>query len=489
MGNGTGQRALVIGIEGACESILEPLVAADVVPNLAGVLGAGVVEPLATDAVASPARTAASLATGVRPSTHGILGSSRRDGQPVDATSLRERPLWALLDDHGLASVLVDVPASHPAAPITGAVLADGPAEPPACHPAGLFDELTTAIGEYRMTPPTASTRDEQVAGFRELARMRGRAFRYLVERFDPAFGYLHFDQPAAVAEALPGDEAALRAVYGAVDAEIGEVLDDWTPEVVLVVSGYGVEATTGYEFRVNEFLREQGYLAATVDTSAPPSTPDTEGLLARLLAGVRSVVGAGDVDSTDRAGANAPPDFVVDRPASRAYACDPSGVYLNDEANAEGVHEALVTQFERVETPDGTPVFDRVVARGVVGGKQAADATPDVGLVPAAGVRVSTALEGATFGPERTVTVAGRPGLLGVAGRIINAEADCRGATLEDVAPTVLSALDVPWSDRMEGVPLPVVEPTGEASYPLGGPAMSESVAPRRLADPSSAK
>lgn len=488
MGNGTGQRALVIGIEGVCNSILEPLVDADVVPNLAGVLDAGVVEPLATDAGASPARTAASIATGVGPSTHGVLGSSRRDGQPVDATSLRERPLWALLDDHGLASVLVDVPASHPAAPITGAVLADGPSEPPACHPAGLFDELTTAIGEYRMTPPTASTRDEQVAGFCELARMRGRAFRHLVGRFDPAFGYLHFDQPAAVAEALPGDEAALRAVYGAVDEEIGQVLDDWTPEVVLVVSGYGVEATAGYEFRVNEFLREQGYLAATVDASTPPSPPETEGLLSRLLAGVRSVVGSSEAHPTDRVGASSPPDFFVDRAASRAYACDPTGIYLNDEANAE-LLEALVSRLERVETPDGTPVFDRVVARGAASGGQAGDTTPDVGLVPAAGVRVSTALEGATFGPKRTVAVAERPGLLGVAGRIINAEADCSGATLEDVAPTVLSALDVPWSDRMEGVPLPVVEPTGEASYPLDGPATSDGVATQRLADPSSAE
>jgi arylsulfatase A-like enzyme len=38
---------------------------------------------------------------------------------------------------------------------------------------------------------------------------------------------------------------------------------------------------------------------------------------------------------------------------------------------------------------------------------------------------------------------------------------------TLFDVAPTVLSTLDVPPSTRMDGRPLPLVEPVESQSYP----------------------
>lgn len=499
MGNGTGrgQRVLALGIEGMSESVLEPLVAEGVVPTLAELLSAGVAEPLAPEPRATPERTAASLATGTSPGKHGIVGSLRRDGTPVDATDVRERTLWELLDDHGVSSVVIDAPLTNPPASIAGAILSAGPSGKPTCYPPELLEEHEAEFGEYRTTPPTAATREERVAGFQQLAAMRGRAFRSLAEQFDPGFGYLHFSQPAAVTTAFPGDTDALRDVYAAVDEAVERVLDAWTPGVVVVVSGYGIEPTTGYEFRVNDFLREQGHLVATVAEPVDPPESDVEpqqsGFLRQLLAGMRAAVGLGASDSSTAETVDAPAP-VVDQDASAAYAVDATGVYLDDGLDAEAaarLRAALVTAFQGVETPDGDPVFSRVARREDVFAGTAVDRTPDVVLEPAAGVTLSTAIDGATFGPKTTLAVPTAPGVLGVAGRLINAEADCTGATLLDVAPTVLSALDVPWSDRMDGTPLPVVEPTVAAAYPMGGkPARTTAVpSDRRLADPSSAE
>ncbi|WP_255198785.1 alkaline phosphatase family protein [Halorarius litoreus] len=492
MGNGTGQRVLALAVEGMSDRVLEPLVADGVVPNLAGLLTAGVAEPLGVEPGASPERTAAALATGVGPGKHGVFGSRRRDGTPVDATDLQEQTLWELLDEHGVASVVVDAPLSSPPPAINGAILPGGSAAP-TCHPDGLLEELRAEIGEYQLSPPAASTRADHVAGLQQLAAMRGRAFRYLVGRYDPGFGYLHFGQPAAMAEARPGDAAALRDVYAAVDEAIGQVLDAWTPGVVLVVSGYGIESTTGYEFRVNDFLEDRGHLVTSAADAVETADPSQRGPLTQLLAGIRSAVGLGGEDQpateepTERA-------RVVDHGASAGYAVDATGVYLDgslDAATAARVRSTIVDAFEAVETPDGNPVFARVDPRAGAFDGDAVDRAPDIALEPADGIALSATLEGAVFGPKTTLARRTAPGLLGIAGRCINAEAACTGATLLDVAPTVLSALNVPWSDRMDGRPLPVVEPTVEASYPMGeaSTAATATGGSRQLADPSSAE
>jgi len=90
---------------------------------------------------------------------------------------------------------------------------------------------------------------------------MRGEAFRYLVDQFDPAFGFVQFQQTDSVFHERDGDPEAVRAVYEAVDEQVGEILDAHDPETVIVVSDHGIGEYTGYEFRANEFLRERGYV------------------------------------------------------------------------------------------------------------------------------------------------------------------------------------------------------------------------------------
>ncbi|MCL7418730.1 MAG: phosphodiesterase, partial [Halalkalicoccus sp.] len=55
----------------------------------------------------------------------------------------------------------------------------------------------------------------------------------------------------------------------------------------------------------------------------------------------------------------------------------------------------------------------------------------------------------------------------IAISGEGIDTDADLSGAHLFDVAPTVLSALGVPRSDRMDGDVLSAVEPTEGYEYP----------------------
>ncbi len=78
-----------------------------------------------------------------------------------------------------------------------------------------------------------------------------------------PEFGFLQFQQTDSVFHERPGDKAAIEAVYRAVDRQLEETLAETDPDNVLVVSDHGIGPVSGLEFRINEFLRDRGYLTA----------------------------------------------------------------------------------------------------------------------------------------------------------------------------------------------------------------------------------
>ncbi len=57
--------------------------------------------------------------------------------------------------------------------------------------------------------------------------------------------------------------------------------------------------------------------------------------------------------------------------------------------------------------------------------------------------------------------------GIVAAKGEGIDADSMPTKAHLFDVAPTIMSALGIPYSDRMDGSVIPIVEDVGAESYP----------------------
>ncbi len=60
------------------------------------------------------------------PGKHGVYDFLSFDGyhwNVVNATHVRERPIWELLGEHGIRSVVVNVPVTHPAREFDGALI------------------------------------------------------------------------------------------------------------------------------------------------------------------------------------------------------------------------------------------------------------------------------------------------------------------------------------------------------------------------------
>ena len=508
-------RTLLIGIDAACRRVLDPLFEAGVTPTLERIFEGGVSGTLESQIPPWTPSAWPSAYAGVNPGKHGVFSFLSFDGYDwdvVNRTDVDEFALWELLDRNGLSSVVVNVPVTHPPDEIDGAIVPGYIApEDPRCHPEGILSDVREAIGEYRVydeSPDRDVSADEQRDEYCELTRMRGEAFRYLVERFDPDFGFLQFQQTDTVFHERPGDWEAIERIYAEVDEQIRAIVDEHDPDNVIVVSDHGIGEYEGYEFRVNEFLDDIGLVERTAGGGGMPSwssiarkklregepgdgldeTPlertlavaSRFGLTSQRIAAALERVGLKDVvlEYVPADAARAASER-VDFAASTAYmrtrielgvrinleGREPDGVVPPEEY--EAVRNRLVATLREVETPDGDPVFDAVVPREELYHGDNVESAPDVITVPADFDHfLSASLRGDRFDAPTEPWNHKIDGAFAATGDTVD-DADPFVAHLFDVAPTVLATLDVPISDRMDGSPMPFVAATETRTYP----------------------
>ena len=508
-------KVLVVGLDAACYPVLEPLFERDVVPTLEGLFESGTAAPLESHVPPWTPAAWPSIYTGTNPGKHGAFGFVSYDGYDWDVVSgetVREPAVWELLDRQGYSSVVVNVPVTHPPTPIDGAILPGflGPEEP-TCHPEGLLDDVREAIGDYRVYPEedrtTDAPDDEVFANWLEVTRMRGEATRYLADRFDPDFGFVQFQRTDTVFHKFPRDTERVEELFRTVDEELEATLEATDPDAVFVVSDHGIGPYDGYEFRVNEYLKDGGYVETTQDPRGMPSwnpmrsrlrdgadeTADEPGVLARVAAGAAAAglttrrvndlldrVGLADVvapyvpEGVKRAG-----QTHVDFANSTAYmrtrvelgvrinleGREPDGVVPRSEY--ESVRSELIDYLSAAETPDGEPVFEEVGPREEYFDGPMSEEAVDVVTVPADYEHLlSATLPGEQFADRDDTWDHKFHGVVAAAGRAIDDDVDLGDPELYDLAPTVLAAFGVPVSDRMDGDVLPVVDPVEERDY-----------------------
>ena len=105
---------------------------------------------------------------------------------------------------------------------------------------------------------------------------MRGRAFRYLVGTHDPEFGFVRFQQCDTVFHEFSEQPDTVRRVYEAIDTEIGKILDTCDPDVTLLVSDHSIGPMEGHEFRVNDYLRDEGLVSALLPSERSNWPPES---------------------------------------------------------------------------------------------------------------------------------------------------------------------------------------------------------------------
>lgn len=485
-------QTLLIGVDAGDFRIIEPMLEAGKLPNLQEIIQEGFRGSLSSSVPPWTPTAWTSLTTGKNPGKHGIFDFKMPGtDELVDATDIQTNTLWDYLTEVGKSSIILNVPVTHPVAEIDGVII-PGYLAPMigevTAHPPGILNELQDEIGEYRIYK-TCNTNDAQrlCDEYLQLIQMRADAMTYLCKAYEWSFGMVQFQRTDTVFHELP-DQEYIHSVYRKLDDCVGQLLSEIDVDNVIVASDHGMGRTGEWDFRINSWLAENGYLETTGEGfSAGWSKPDpTEdagndeksdrsetfvSTLARLLARFgltprrvqQGLQRAGVEKIVER---TIPESWIhtvieeggecIDINESAVYC--PSGPGLGIVCN-DAEPSTLIAELSALRDPDGVRVFEWVKQAQELYDGPAVNAAPDVILYPRAmAYYISATLTADVFTESRYAYNHNDKGIFIGAGSDI-ASIDCSvTAEIDDIAPTVLSLVGIPLDEAFDGNPIETV-------------------------------
>jgi predicted AlkP superfamily phosphohydrolase/phosphomutase len=486
-------KTLLIGLDGATFTVLDPLMERGVMPFLRGLTARGVRAPLRTvvPPLTPPAWT--SLVTGKRPGQHGVFDFFQKETADSEyfrlssAQDIRSATIWSLASDHGKRVISLNFPVMFPPPAVNGYVVPGGwmPWRQLrlGCHPPGLFDRLKKlpsfsprelSLDMELEAKAVEGCADEEYADWIQLhTRREERWFeilRYLVSEEEPAdlIGILfdgvdklqhlcwRFLDPACRPEEPSPWEQEIIALceryFRRLDAMIaGAVALSGPGTTVVLASDHGF-GPTWEVFYLNSWLEQEGYLAwADGDAARPTETPQ---------------VGFGHMTRHV---------FELDWERTVAYAATPSsqGIHIVRQAPGGGapvpeerlerIRADLLDGLRRLRHPlSGEPLVSEVWTQddGFAGPHQ--DLAPDLSIELADGGAVSILRSDTLVRRREQPNGNHRPeGIFLANGPSIRSRASVDELSIIDVAPLLLYALDLPVPSDITGrIPDEVFEP-----------------------------
>jgi predicted AlkP superfamily phosphohydrolase/phosphomutase len=483
---------LLIGLDGATFTILDPYVAAGKMPCLAELYqrGSRAVLRSIMPPLTPPAWT--SLVTGKHPGEHGIFDFFQKE-EPVgvyfafaSSQQVRSSTIWSLASDQQRRVVSLNFPLMFPPPPVSGAVVPGGMMPwrqlRLGCHPPGLFDRLKALPGfepremldmELEIKAIEGCPEDEY-AEFVELHIRReqrwAEVLSHLMDSERPDLAGVLFDGvdklqhlcwrfiDPACRPAVPTDwEQSMiercERYFASLDRLIGNAVQRAGPQATIVLASDHGFGPTQDVFHVNSWLAEQGYLVWTDGEGDGDRRQDTDIGFAEMTRHVRA----------------------LDWSKTIAYAATPSsqGIHIVDhipgstdplpeEARARIACE-LAESLLQIRRPwDDEPLIETVWTREQAFHGPYERYGPDISMVLADGGTISI------LPSDSLLARRGQPrghhrweGILLAAGPGIRTGAVVDEFSIVDVAPFILHQLGLPIPADMTGrLPVELFEP-----------------------------
>jgi len=494
------ERLLILGLDGATWTVLDPLRRRGLMPNLDALLARAAHGTLRS--IVPPVTTAAwtSMMTGCGPVRHGVFDHRYYDaaaGQMKVNHSARVRvpTFWHLLSEAGRSVVSLNVPGMYPAPPVRGVIVSgmDAPHLEAALAGAPAFAaRLRAEVPEYdlryfwKRAPQSLEelTQNARLTAESFEARARGglladkvvpdwSALMVQFQNLDPfqhrVWRYLNVDETGIDDRAW--NDAAGSVLRGLDDA-IGLLceLADRRNAGILAVSDHGFGPCLG-RIHVNRILIKAGVarLPGVLGRIRRRATQSLDHL--RLWGAKRDDPGARAASFDLSVAAQFPFDW------KRTLAFAPhqdtaAMVYLNSNARHAGAPLVTPRQIEdalnasasalgEARHPEtGRPLFPRIVRLAETYGiDPAREGYPDLIALPDEPYWVRTKLAPGESWVDADPNLPGTHRLEGIValacsgiepGRVLR-------ASLLDIAPTVLQWFGLPVPDYAEGIPLEV--------------------------------
>ena len=487
-------KTVLIGLDGATFSVLDPLMARGVMPFLRDFVAGGVRAPLRSviPPLTPPAWT--SLMTGKRPGRHGVFDFFQKESPDsryfrfTVSQDIRTPTIWSLASEGGLRSNVLNFPLMFPPPTFDGCLVPGGwmPWRQLrlGCRPASLFDRLKALPGFNARELAMDMAAEEKAlegcaaADYADWVALHARRERRWVDILD----YLMREEPADLTAILFDgvdklqhlcwrflDPACRRedrspwertitdrceGCFRELDGLIARIVALAGPEAsVVLASDHGFGPTSDI-FYVNTWLEQEGYLAWSGAPGADTSNAAKFGIgqIARHVY---------ELDWDHTAAYAATPSSQAIHIVRRTPDDGTPGVPVRDlrAASREELTEALL-RLRHLET--GRPVVSEVWCREEAFSGPFAPMGPDLTIMLEGNGIVSILRSASPFGrrPEPTGTHCPE-GIFLARGPAFRRGASIDDLSIVDVAPLLLHCLGVSIPDDMDGrLPVEAFEP-----------------------------
>jgi predicted AlkP superfamily phosphohydrolase/phosphomutase len=272
-------RVMIIGLDGATWTVLDPWIKDGTLPHLARLRREG--------------------------SWGNLISTINSKPELVSARSIKSSALWDILGHQERRSVLINIPLTYPPRPVNG-VMITGLLTPGSAKVFTYPAELSQEITDYKIdldrfidkkpfedefedeiTAPTLTLIEE----YREMTEKRLRVTRELMEREAWDFFMVVFTSPDRMGHYLwpyhrsprPDDSPevqqlcqAVRDYYIRLDQVLGELVDQIDEDVtVLVMSDHGMGPVPSKQLHCNNWLQQHGWLK-TGSNGVLTASPDS---------------------------------------------------------------------------------------------------------------------------------------------------------------------------------------------------------------------
>ncbi len=285
------RKTLVIGWDGAPYDKISIWVKEGKLKVLSKLVNTGAFGPLQTTKLTISSCAWTTMITGKNAGKHGVydfFGTKFVDDsyfrEPIDSRWRRAKPLWRMLNDYGYATGMVNIPITYPAERVNGfmvgGMMSPGVEAPGFTYPPNLLKNYPR-IREYRIDIEGAKhlDRDKFIYEVNKTIEERYNLLKYLIrnEEVHLLFGVFttsdrfshymwHFfdsEHPYRKNESeeeIKKYETSLLELYKKLDGYLGELMDEFSPDNVMVVSDHGFASIYKY-FEFNKWLYKNGYL------------------------------------------------------------------------------------------------------------------------------------------------------------------------------------------------------------------------------------
>lgn len=495
-----GRRVLVIGLDGGSFNVLDPLMQQGIMPNLQSIAQEGVRGTLKSTIPPVTGPAWVSFLTGKNPGKHGVFDFVKRaPGGPgreiVTVSDIKGHTLWTLLGHYGRKSGLLNVPVTYPPPAVDGFVvpgLLTPGKDPGFTYPSSVASELENLVDDYMIDVKWQHYDDGEeerlLTDLVTATQQKKEAALHLFRKFPWDLGVVVFEGPDRLQHALwsyfrPPDSASdsprakmihegIVDFYRALDSAIGDVkalADEKTTLIVMSDHGFG---SLDSRFYINRWLKLRGWLTLKSGRGTAVRAKSVARWLIRRTGFTQKRFSEIKRKRMDRKNVYG---FLheIEWLRTRAYAASNTeqGIYLNVAGREpHGVispgqeyletREKLLDELRELKHPEtGEPMVTELYKREDIYEGPFRELAPDIVFVLndgscLANVRLRNHLY-EKMGDALGAGTHRYSGILMARGPDIRTGSEIDGASIIDVAPTILYLLGVPIPEDMDGGPL----------------------------------